>query len=220
MVKTKKLERLPDTIPLFPLPGALLLPSSKLPLNLFEPKYLQMLDDVLKTPERLIGMIQTTENKSKSEDKNLGLHKVGCAGRVINFTETDDSRYLITLTGISRFSLIKTIEGFTPYFKAKVDWSGFTVDQDKYVPEVAFDREKFFKVLSKYFEVAQLSSDWESLKNADEELLVNSLSVLCPFDPEEKQALLEAPTLKGRRETLITLMEMTLKAGPNYGPIQ
>ena len=90
MVKTKKLERLPDTIPLFPLPGALLLPSSKLPLNLFEPKYLQMLDDVLKTPERLIGMIQTTENKSKSEDKNLGLHKVGCAGRVINFTETDD----------------------------------------------------------------------------------------------------------------------------------
>ena len=220
MMKTKKYELLRDIIPIFPLPGALLLPGSKLPLNLFEPKYLLMLEDVLKTPERLIGMIQTKESKNTKNKDSSALHKVGCAGRVINFTETEDSRYLITLSGISRFEFIEEINSDTPYSNAKVNWSKFPEDQKNHSTNVDFNRKEFFEILSKYFDVAQLSSDWDSLKTADEELLVNSLAILCPFDPEEKQALLEAPSLQDRRETLVTLMEMTLKAGPNYGPIQ
>jgi Lon protease-like protein len=202
---------LPETIPVFPLPGALLLPRARLPLNIYEPRYLAMLDDALKAPERLIGMIQPVELPEGKGDGRL--HQIGCAGRVTAFQETDDGRYMITLTGISRFRFREKAEGFTPYIRARVDWTSFDRDLGKRELDHGFDRPAFLGCLRRYFEAAQLQSDWDNLKEADEELLVNTLSMLCPFDPEEKQALLEAPSLQSRRETLVTLMEFALRGG-------
>jgi uncharacterized protein len=209
---------LPETIPVFPLPGALLLPRARLPLNIFEPRYLAMLDDTFKTQHRLIGMIQPIV---MPEGKATGrLHRIGCAGRVTGLQETDDGRYLITLSGISRYRLVDQIEGFTPYRRATVDWTSFERDLGRAEVDEDFDRAEFLSVLGRFFETAQLNSDWDSLKEADVELLINSLSILCPFDPEEKQALLEAPTLANRRETLVTLMEFALRTGGDEGTLQ
>lgn len=218
MGKKFSLADLPESIPVFPLPGALLLPRARLPLNLFEPRYLAMLEDTLKTEHRLIGMIQPIvmpENRSSGR-----LHQIGCAGRVTAFQETEDGRYLITLSGISRYRLLEMQEGFAPYMRARVDWTSFERDLGRSETDASFDRPEFLSVLARFFETAQLSSDWDSLKEAEVELLVNSLSILCPFDPEEKQALLEAPTLSNRRETLVTLMEFALASGGDEGAIQ
>ncbi len=212
---------LPETIPVFPLPGALLLPRARLPLNIFEPRYLAMLDDTLKTAHRLVGMIQPVAvPEGKDEGKTARLHQIGCAGRVTALQETEDGRYLITLSGISRFRLGEMQEGFAPYLRARVDWTSFQRDLGRAEQDPDFDRQAFLKVLARFFDTAQLSSDWDSLKEADVELLVNSLSILCPFDPEEKQALLEAPTLANRRETLVTLMEFALRSSGDEGAMQ
>ena len=213
---------LPETIPIFPLPGALLLPRARLPLNIFEPRYLAMLEDTLKTPHRLVGMIQPVlVPDGKPEPRGTGrLHQIGCAGRVTAFQETEDGRYLITLTGISRFRIGELQEGFAPYLRGRTDWTSFERDLGRSETDPDFDRPAFLDVLARFFDTAQLSSDWDSLKEADVELLVNSLSILCPFDPEEKQALLEAPTLANRRETLVTLMEFALRSSGDEGTIQ
>ncbi len=203
---------LPATIPVFPLPGALLLPRTRLPLNIFEPRYLAMLDDTLKSEHRLIGMVQPVDLPSGKTGKPR-LHRIGCAGRLTAFQETDDGRYMVTLSGVSRFRITEQLDGFAAYLKADVDWDSFERDLGRREVDESFDRPAFLDVLRRYFETAQLASDWDSLKEADEELLVNSLSMLCPFDPEEKQALLEAPTLETRRETLVTLMEFALRGG-------
>jgi uncharacterized protein len=211
MTRTFTLADLPEVIPIFPLPGALLLPRARLPLNIFEPRYLAMLDDTLKTEHRLIGMIQPIV---MPEGKSSGrLHQIGCAGRVTSLQETEDGRYLITLTGVSRFRLGAVRDGFTPYMRTAVDWSSFERDLGRTERDTAFDRDAFLDVLARFFATAQLNSDWDALRRADPELLINSLSILCPFDPEEKQALLEAPTLSNRRETLVTLMEFALRSG-------
>ncbi|MGJ8622870.1 MAG: LON peptidase substrate-binding domain-containing protein [Yoonia sp.] len=199
---------LPDTIPVFPLPGALLLPRSRLPLHLFEPRYLAMLDDVLKTSNRLIGMVQPHEGPGGSR-----LHRIGCAGKVTAFSETDDGRYMITLAGASRFRIMEEVEGFTPYRRCNVVWDGFENDLGPVETDPDFDRQGFMEALGRYLTDAGLSTDWESLGEADDELLINSLSMLCPFDPEDKQALLEAPSLTTRRETLMTLIEFALRGG-------
>lgn len=204
---------LPQKIPLFPLPGALLLPRARLPLNIFEPRYLAMLDDALKSDHRLIGMVQPHEQSEP--DGTERLHQIGCAGRIISFSETDDGRYLITLGGVSRFHLRARQDGFTPYLCGEVDWSGFDADMNPSEEDPGFDRSAFLATLSRYFDAVDLSSDWDSLKEADPELLINSLSMLCPFEREEKQALLEAPSLTTRRETLVTLMEFVLAANPS-----
>lgn len=199
---------LPETLAVFPLPGALLLPRARLPLHIFEPRYLAMLDDTLKTPHRLIGMVQP--NPVQGEE---ALHKIGCAGRVSAFSETEDGRYMITLAGISRFRVTSELEGFTPYRRCTVDWTGFSRDMGPAEHDKGFDRDVFMPLLGRYFEAESLSTDWDSLKDADDELLINSLSMLCPFKPEDKQALLEAPCLETRRETLVTLMEFSLRGG-------
>ncbi len=218
MAKALSPADLPDVLPLFPLPGALLLPRARLPLNIFEPRYLAMLEEVLKAPLRLIGMIQPL---ATAEARLSGrLHQVGCAGRVTAFQETEDGRYLITLSGVSRFRVLEEVEGFAPYRRARVDWARFGSDLGRAEPDEGFNRAAFLEVLARYFEAAHLSSDWDSLKEAEEELLINSLSILCPFDPEEKQALLEAPTLANRRETLVTLMEFALRSGGDEGAMQ
>ncbi|WP_375551264.1 LON peptidase substrate-binding domain-containing protein [Rhodophyticola porphyridii] len=201
---------LPQTIPLFPLPGALLLPRSRLPLHIFEPRYLAMLDDALKTSHRLIGMVQPREVPGKSDKR---LHAIGCAGRVTQFSETEDGRYMITLSGISRYRMTREVSGFSPYLKADISWEGFEADLGGVEKDRSFDRPRFLDLLSRYFEALSLSTDWDSLKDAEDELLINSLSMLCPFEPEEKQALLEAPSLGTRRETLVTLIEFALRGG-------
>jgi uncharacterized protein len=149
-----------------------------------------------------------------------GLHRIGCAGRLTAMQESDDGRYLVTLTGVSRFRIGATHEGFAPYLRAEADWASFERDLARGERDESFDREAFLTVLARFFDSAQLSSDWDSLKEADPELLINSLSIHCPFDPEEKQALLEAPTLTERRETLVTLMEFALRSGGEEGSIQ
>jgi Lon protease-like protein len=208
MVMTSSYD-LPDTIPVFPLPGALLLPRARLPLHLFEPRYLAMLDDVLKTPSRLIGMVQPYDAPGKGGK----LHSIGCAGRVTAFSETEDGRYMITLAGMSRFRISQEVEGFTPYRRCNVSWQGFERDLGPVERDDSFDREAFMEALGRYLVDHGLSTDWESLGEAEDELLINSLSMLCPFAPEDKQALLEAPSLTTRRETLMTLIEFALRGG-------
>lgn len=204
-----RLSDLPDTIAVFPLPGALLLPRSRLPLHIFEPRYLQMLDDCLKTDSRLIGMIQPLAGPKGAG----GLHRIGCAGRVTQFSETEDGRYMITLAGLSRFRVVEEVEGFQPYRRCSVSWEGF--DRDRAGPEhdKGFARDRFMALLDRYFSARDLQADWETLREADDELLVNSLSMLLEFGPEDKQALLEAPSLATRRETLVTLIEYALRGG-------
>lgn len=204
-----KSKDLPDTIAIFPLPGALLLPRSRLPLHLFEPRYLAMFDDVLKTPSRLVGMVQPYDAPGQ-EGK---LHAIGCAGRLTAFSETEDGRYMITLSGMSRFRIVEEVEGFTPYRRCKVDWVGFARDLGPSERDETFNREEFMQVLGRFFDDQGLRTDWESLGDAEDELLINSLSMLCPFEPEDKQALLEAPSLTTRRETLVTLIEYALRGG-------
>lgn len=196
---------LPDVIPIFPLAGALLLPRSQMPLHLFEPRYLAMLDDALKTDSRLIGMVQPS-----GEDT---LHSIGCVGRVTSMTEIDGGRYAITLTGISRFRFLDEVEGFTPYRRARVEWDEFEGDLGDEQDDPDLDRGVFLDLLERFFDDQDLSTDWESLKDADTELLINSLSMLCPFKPEERQALLESPTLVDRREILEMLIEYALRSG-------
>jgi len=209
---------LPETIPIFPLPGALLLPRGRLPLHIFEPRYLTMLDDVLKTPHRLIGMVQPGDDAQGST--GTGLHSVGCAGRVMAFSETEDGRYMITLAGRSRFRVQAEVSGFTPYRRAEVSWAGFKRDLGPAESDPGFDRTSFLPMLTRYFEAQALSTDWENLSEAEDELLINSLSMLCPFEPEDKQALLEAMTLTKRRETLVTLIEFSLRSGTGEDKMQ
>lgn len=200
---------LPDIIPVFPLPGALLLPRAKLPLHLFEPRYLAMMDDVMKTDNRLIGMIQPYD----APDETGKLHSIGCAGRLTAFSETEDGRYMVTLSGMSRFRILEEEDGFTPYRRCKVSWDGFGRDLGPTEMDDDFDRDHFLKTLGRFFDDQGLKTDWESLSEAEDELLINSLSMLCPFEPEDKQALLEAPSLTTRRETLVTLIEFALRGG-------
>jgi len=202
---------LPETLPLFPLPGALLLPRARLPLNIFEPRYLAMLEDTLKSRHRMIGMVQPLNETSPEGTPRL--HRIGCAGRVVAFSETDDGRYRITLGGVSRFRVLDLQAGFTPYVSATVAWDSFARDLGKEEKDKGFDRRAFLDLLGRFFRATGLNSDWSSLEKAADELLVNSLSMLCPFDVEDKQALLEAPSLTDRRETLVTLIEFALASG-------
>lgn len=206
---------LTDTLAIFPLPGALLLPRTKLPLHIFEPRYLAMLDDALKTPSRLIGMIQPLQVGSDTP-----LHVIGCAGRVTQFSETDEGRYMITLSGVSRFRVLKEIDGFYPYRRCAVSWLGFEQDLRQTKQDDTFDRPAFLNLLGRYFAARDLATDWDTMKEADGELLVNSLSMLLPFGPEDKQALLEASTLARRRETLVSLIEFALRGGVREDLIQ
>ncbi len=206
---------LPDTLAIFPLPGALLLPRARLPLHIFEPRYLQMVEDVLKTPQRLIGMVQPYDGPEGER-----LHAIGCAGRLTAFQETDDGRYMITLSGISRFRILREVEGFTPYRRCEASWAGFERDLGHSETDPGFDRDRFLDLLGRFFRERGLSTDWDTLREAEDELLINSLSMLVPFSPEDRQALLEAPSLSTRRETLVTLIEYALHGGDSDEALQ
>ena len=202
---------LPPRIPLFPMPGAVLMPRARLPLHIFEPRYLQMLDDALKTNHRLIGMIQPDGD---------GLSAIGSAGRVVAFSETDDGRLMISLKAVSRFRLIEVEEGFAPYLRARIDWTGFERDCSGPEHDPQMDRARLFPLLRRYMEAHELSTDWDAAAGTEDEMLVNSLSMALPFSPADKQALLESPTLSDRRELLQGLIEFALHGGDNEERLQ
>ena len=206
---------MPDVIPMFPLPGALLLPRAKLPLHVFEPRYLSMIEDCMKTSSRFIGMVQTYQSGGEAK-----LHSIGCAGRLNQFSETEDGRYMVTLSGVSRFRIKEEVQGFAPYRRCHVSWDGFERDLGKVEKDKTFDRPAFMAGLKRFFEYQELLTDWETMQEADDELLINSLSMLCPFEPGDKQALLEAPSLSTRRETLTTLIEFALRGGADEDFLQ
>ncbi|GEC15626.1 LON peptidase substrate-binding domain-containing protein [Nitrobacter winogradskyi] len=200
---------LPEVIPVFPLPGALLLPRGQMPLNIFEMRYLAMVDDALRDGHRLIGMIQPDLTHSASEDKPELFH-VGCAGRITQFAESGDGRYILELTGVSRFKVVEELTVLTPYRQCKVDFFAYADDLTARKGEDDVDRKRLLEVLTDFLRVNDLKVDWNGIENAPNEALVNALAMMSPYGPPEKQAMLEAADLKTRAEILIAITEMDL----------
>ncbi len=203
---------LPPSIPVFPLTGAILLPRATMPLNIFEPRYLAMIDNAI-SGSRIVGMIQPLKPEPDQEsptERAAPLKGVGCAGRITAFQELDDGRILISLTGIARFKTIAELETDEPYRICQVDFSSYENDLITGYGEEDVDRAALLEGLRSYMAINSLDADWDAISKAPTELLVNSLSVISPFGAEEKQALLEAPDLKARAETLATLAQMEL----------
>lgn len=198
---------LPSTIPIFPLEGALLLPGGRMPLNIFEPRYLQMVDEAV-AGSRLIGVIQPSLDGALREDGEPQLCNVGCAGRIIAFSETGDGRYLISLQGVCRFRIAHELTVKTPFRQAKP--APFLADLDDDPAANEIDRPALLRAFRAYLQANDLEADWESVSRAENAMLVNALSMMAPYGPAEKQALLEAADLKTRAETLIAITEMAL----------
>lgn len=219
LARYRRISDLPADLPVFPLSGAILLPRATLPLNVFEPRYLTMLDHVI-AGSRAIGIIQpraTDDDEESPQDNAAPLKQIGCAGRVTAFQEQDDGRLLISLTGIARFRLAEEHDTDEPFRIFHVDYGEFADDLTEGSGEDQVDRPKLLEVLRAYLEARELQADWQAINNAPTELLVNSLSAISPFGPEEKQALLEAPDLKRRAEVLATLAMMELAADDRSG---
>src|SRR3974390_1130015 len=200
---------LPQTIPVFPLPGALLLPRGQMPLNIFEPRYLAMVDDALRDGHRLIGMIQPDVTHSPNEEKPV-LFRVGCVGRITQLAESGDGRYILELTGISRFRVVEEMTALTAYRQCRVDYFPFIDDFTARKGEDAVDREALLEVLTDFLKANNLKVDWEGVERAPNEGLVNALAMMSPYGPAEKQAMLEAPDLKTRAEILIAIPQIDL----------
>ncbi len=198
----------PPSIPVFPLAGALLLPRGQMPLNVFEPRYVAMIDDAL-AGRRVIGIIQPDADQPASAAQPK-LYNVGCAGRITQFAESGDGRYLVTLTGIARFRLAEELAVLTPYRQAKVDHAPFAVDFVARSGEDEVDREGVIRALTEFVKANDLKVDWRGIEEAPNEALVNALSMMSPFGPREKQALLEAPDLRTRAEILVAITEIEL----------
>lgn len=198
----------PAAIPVFPLPRALLLPRADMPLNIFEPRYLAMIDAAIAS-HRIIGMIQPDEHAPACA-RGPKLRSVGCAGRIVSFAETGDGRYAITLTGVSRFRVVEEIACDTAYRQCRVTAEAYACDFC--APECAVDRGAVLRAFRAYLDKHGLDADWESVGRASNETLVNVLSMMAPFGPEEKQALLEAPDLNARARTLLALADMALRS--------
>jgi uncharacterized protein len=200
---------LPEVIPVFPLPGALLLPRGQMPLNIFEPRYLAMVDDALRDGHRLIGMIQPDAAQSGPADKPP-LFKVGCVGRITQLAESGDGRYLIELTGVARFRIAQELAVKTEYRQCRVSYAPFADDFVARKGEDAVDRAAVLDALRAFMQANDLKADWEGIDQAPNEALVNALSMMSPYGAPEKQALLEAPDLKTRAELLVAITEIEL----------
>ncbi|MHA6686016.1 LON peptidase substrate-binding domain-containing protein [Mesorhizobium sp. A556] len=198
---------LPSVLPVFPLTAALLLPGGRMPLNIFEPRYLQMLDEAI-AGARVIGIIQPSLDGSLRADGEPQLCAVGCMGRVISFAESGDGRYLISLQGICRFRIGQELEVKTPYRQCRI--VPFLGDLDEEQAGADVDRPALLKAFRAYLKANELEADWEGVSRAENGVLVNALSMMAPYGPAEKQALLEAPDLKMRAETLIAITEMSM----------
>ncbi len=197
---------LPRAIPIFPLPGALLLPRGSLPLNIFEPRYVSMIEDALKS-DRVIGMIQPDE---EAEDVGSAhCFEIGCAGRIIQFTETDDGRYMITLIGLARYRMIRELPfSDDGYRLIETDYSGFADDLKSFGGTGVIERDTLITNLKQFFRKKQIDADWAAIEKANDETLVTALAMVCPFQPLEKQALLEARDFLDRARTLTTLLQI------------
>ncbi|MGU3540055.1 LON peptidase substrate-binding domain-containing protein [Methylobacterium sp. A54F] len=206
----------PAVIPVFPLPGALLLPRGQMPLNIFEPRYLAMVDDALRT-DRIIGMVQP-DAEGGGSPMAPKLYRVGCAGRLTQFAETGDGRYLISLTGISRFRIESELATASTYRRCQVSYDAFASDFEARAGEDAVDRDGVLKALRDFVEANDLKVDWAGIEEAPNEALVNALCMMSPFGVREKQAMLEAADLKTRAEVLIAVTEMELVRGSGSEP--
>ena len=205
---------LPSRLPLFPLRGAILLPGSTLPLNIFEPRYLEMIDDVM-SGHRMLGMIQPAGSDAEESPaaRDTALRRVGGAGRITSYQELDDGRLAIAVTGVSRFEIVGEAETGKSYRAATVSYDRFASDLTRGLGEERIDRPRLISVLRTYLTENNLDTDWDVIDRAPSEFLINALCVMSPYGPEEKQALLEASDLKTRAEVLIALAEMDLAGG-------
>jgi len=203
---------LPATIPVFPLPGALLLPRGQMPLNIFEPRYLEMVDDSLRDGHRLIGMIQP-DTAHPGPDEKPNLYRVGCVGRITQLAETGDGRYLIQLTGVARFRIEDELTVATAYRQCRVTYAPFAVDFIARKGEEAVDRKRLLEALNAFLKANNLKADWQGIESAPNEALVNALAMMSSYGPAEKQAMLEAPDLKTRAEILIAVTQIELAKG-------
>jgi Lon protease-like protein len=212
---------LPRTIPVFPLSGALLLPRGQMPLNIFEPRYLEMVDDALRDGHRLIGMIQP-DPAHPGIPERPNLYKVGCVGRITQIAETGDGRYLMQLTGVARYRILQELPVTTSYRQCSVDYMPFIDDFTARKGEEHVDRKAVLAALTHYLKANKLRADWEGVEHAPNEALVNALAMMSPYDPAEKQAMLEAPDLKTRAEILIAVTEIALAKSQTEGdpPLQ
>ena len=212
---------LPEIIPMFPLPGALLLPRGQMPLNIFEPRYLAMVDDSLRDGHRLIGMIQPDVTHSRSEAVPA-LFRVGCVGRITQLAESGDGRYILELTGVARFKVVEELNALTSYRQCRVDFFPYADDFVARRGEEEVDRQALLEVLTDFLKANNLKVDWEGIEAAPNEALVNALAMMSPYGPAEKQAMLEAPDLKTRAEILIAVTEMDLAKKRTSGdpPVQ
>ena len=199
---------LADVIPVFPLPGALLLPRGQMPLNIFEPRYVAMVDEALRT-NRIVGMIQPDQDGGGTPLVPK-LYGVGCAGRITQLAETGDGRYLVTLTGIARFRVEEEVPSTLPFRLCRVSFAPFTADFQARAGEDEVDREAVLKALRAFARATDLKIDWAGVEQAPNEALVNALAMMSPFGPREKQALIEAPDLKARAEALVAITEIEL----------
>ncbi len=205
---------MPKVLPLFPLRGAILLPRASLTLNVFEPRYLALVDHAL-AGDRLIGVVQPAPEAGNAESpagKNFPVRRVGCAGRISSFTENEDGRVVITLAGVARFAVGEAIAGSAPFRTCQVDFAPYAQDFVGGHGEEDVDRPRLIATLRSYLTANNLNADWDRINSASNERLVNTLSILSPYGPEEKQALLEAPDLRTRAEALVALAEMELAA--------
>ena len=210
---------LPEVIPVFPLPGALLLPRGQMPLNIFEPRYLAMVDDALRDGHRLIGMIQP--DSAHSDDIGTPpLYKIGCVGRMTELAESGDGRYLIELTGISRFRIEEELTVSTAYRQCRVTYAPFADDFVARKGEEEVDRAALLDALRDFLDANNLNADWEGIEKAPNEALINALSMMSPYGSAEKQALLEAPNLKARAEILVAITEIELAKKNSEGEPQ
>lgn len=202
---------LPAALPVFPLTGVLLLPGGHLPLNIFEPRYLEMVDAALSS-HRLIGMVQPKTPNYDGAQKNPEISATGCAGKIVDYCETEDGRYVITLNGICRFSIVEEMKTTTKFRQVKPDWGPFEKDLNA-IGCLDLDREKLNILLEKYFDIQGLHCDWGMIEEASDEKLITCLSMICPFEPQEKQALLEAVCCNARADLFMTMLDMAVKSG-------
>jgi Lon protease-like protein len=205
-------EQVPDVVPIFPLTGALLLPYSHRPLNIFEPRYIDMVDFALST-DRLIGLIQPEDASEESPTGQVPLHKVGCLGRLTHFEESGDGRYFVILEGVTRFRIRQELTRGTPYRLAEISAEGFAADFVRNDGEEAVDRTRFVKMMRDYAEFASIDLNWEEIERTGTAELVNFCAMVSPYGPAEKQVLLEAQTLNDRAETLIAMTEYEMAGG-------
>lgn len=208
---------LPPVLAVFPLPGVLMLPGTQLPLNIFEPRYLNMIDDALRT-DRTIGMIQPSHSVTEHlVPENVELYRIGCAGRITQFSETDDGRYLITLTGRQRFRVLSELEPLNGYRRVAPDYTPFESDPDTMLAGKIADKPGLLEAMETYFAARGISADKDTIASAPDVVLVNTLAMSCPFEPEEKQALLECGSVEERAVLLLELFRFAAH-GPATPP--